>query len=115
MMKCQGLVVIAGGLFGDRELTFGSAGLLLVGVVFFPSSSLVGVMLFPSYSDDGAVLGNVSGGGSVLKKKLLVPLSPFFPLSSSLLSLSPIPSPFPSHFPFFFVLTLSSFLSISLS
>ena len=49
MMKCQGLVVIARGLLGDRELTFGSDGLLLVGVVFFPSSSLVGVMLFPSY------------------------------------------------------------------
>ena len=49
MMKCQGLVVIAGGLPGDRKLTFSSYGLLLVGVVFFPSSSLVGVMLFPSY------------------------------------------------------------------
>ena len=49
MMKCQGLVVITGGLPGDRELTFGSDGLLLVGVVFFPNSSLVGVMLFPSY------------------------------------------------------------------
>ena len=41
MMKCQGLGVIAGGLPGDRELTFGSDGLLLVGVMFFPSSSLV--------------------------------------------------------------------------
>ena len=49
MMKCQGLVIIVGGLPGDRELTFGSDGLLLVGVVFFPSFSLVGVMLFPSY------------------------------------------------------------------
>ena len=49
MMKRQGLVVIAGGLPGDHELTFGSDGHLLVGVVFFPSSSLVGVMLFPSY------------------------------------------------------------------
>ena len=49
MMKCQGLVVIARGLPGDRELMFGSDGLLLVGVVFFPSSSLVGVMLFPNY------------------------------------------------------------------
>ena len=49
MMKRQGLVIIAGGLSGDRELTFGSDGLLLVGVVFFPSSSLVGVMLFHSY------------------------------------------------------------------
>ena len=49
MMKLQGLVIIIGGLPGDRELTFGSDGLLLIGVVFFPSSSLVGVMLFPSY------------------------------------------------------------------
>ena len=49
MMKRQGLVIIAGGLSGDRELTFGSDGLLLVGVVFFPSFSLVRVMLFPSY------------------------------------------------------------------
>ena len=49
MMKRQGLVIIAGGLPGDYELTFGSDGLLLVEVVFFPSSSLVGVMLFPSY------------------------------------------------------------------
>ena len=49
MMKRQGLVIIVGGLPGDRELTFGSDGLLLVGVVFFPSSSLVGVMMFPSY------------------------------------------------------------------
>ena len=46
-MKCQGLVVIAGGLHEDLELVFGSGGLLIVGVVFFPSSSLVGVMLFP--------------------------------------------------------------------
>ena len=49
MMKRQGLVIIAGGLPRDRELTFGSNSLLLVGVVFFPSFSLVGVMLFPSY------------------------------------------------------------------
>ena len=49
MMKRQGLVITAGGLFGDREPTFGSDGLLLVGVMFFPSSSLMGVMLFPSY------------------------------------------------------------------
>ena len=48
MMKRQGLVVIAGGLPGDPEHAFGSDGLLLVGVVFFPSSSLMGVMLFPS-------------------------------------------------------------------
>ena len=49
MMKHQGLVITAGGLSGDCEPTFGSDGLLLVGVVFFPSSSLVGIMLFPSY------------------------------------------------------------------
>ena len=46
-MKCQGLVVIVGGLPEDLELAFGSEGLLLIGVMFFPSSSLVGVMLFP--------------------------------------------------------------------
>ena len=103
MMKCQGLVVIVGGLPGDRELTFGSDGLLLIGVVFFPTSSLIGLCYSLATSDDGAVLGNVSGGGGILKKKLLVPLSPFFPLSSSLLSLSPLPSPFPSSFPFFFL------------
>ena len=49
MMKRQGLVVVAGDVPGDPELTFGFDGLLLVGVVFFPSSSLVGVMLFPSF------------------------------------------------------------------
>ena len=49
MMKCQGLVIIVGGLPEDLALAFGFDGLLLVGVVFFPSSSLVGVMLFPSY------------------------------------------------------------------
>ena len=47
-MKCQGLVVIAGDLSKGFELAFGSGGLLLVGVMFFPSSSFVGVMLFPS-------------------------------------------------------------------
>ena len=47
MMKRQGLVINVGGLSGDRELTFGFNGLLLVRVVFFPSSSFVGVMLFP--------------------------------------------------------------------
>ena len=49
MMKRHGLVITAGGQSGDREPTFGVDGLLLVGVVFFPSSSLVEVMLFPSY------------------------------------------------------------------
>ena len=49
MMKRQGLVIIAVDLSGDRELALGSDGLLLVGVVFFHSSSLVGVVLFHSY------------------------------------------------------------------
>ena len=40
MMKRQGLVITA----------FGVDGLPLIGVVFFPSSSLVGVLLFPSYA-----------------------------------------------------------------
>ena len=39
-MKCQGLVVIAGGLPEDLEPTFGFEGLLLVGVVFFLVSPL---------------------------------------------------------------------------
>ena len=50
MMKRQGLVITAWGLSGDRGPTFGVDGLLLVGVVFFPSSSLMGVVLFPSYA-----------------------------------------------------------------
>ena len=50
MMKRQGLVITAWGLSGDREPTFGVDGLLLIEVVFFPSSSLVGVVLFPSYA-----------------------------------------------------------------
>ena len=49
MMERQGLVTTAGGLSGDREPTFGVNGLLLIGVMFFSSSSLVGVVLFPSY------------------------------------------------------------------
>ena len=49
MMERQSLVITAWGLSGDRELAFGVDGLPLVGVVFFPSSSLVGVVLFPSY------------------------------------------------------------------
>ena len=50
MMKRQGLVITAWGLSGDCGPTFGVHGLLLVGVVFFPGSSLVGVVLFPSYA-----------------------------------------------------------------
>ena len=48
-MKRQGLVVFAGGPLGDPGMAFGSDGPLLVGVVFFPSSSFMGVMLFPSF------------------------------------------------------------------
>ena len=47
-MKCQGLVVFAGGPPGDPGMAFSSDGPLLVGVVFFPSSPFMGVMLFPS-------------------------------------------------------------------
>ena len=50
MMKRQGLVITSWGPSGDREPTSGVNGLPLVGVVFFPSSSLVGVVLFPSYA-----------------------------------------------------------------
>ena len=50
MTRRQGLVVTARCLSGDRGLTFGSDGLLLIGVVFFPSSSLMGVMVFPCYA-----------------------------------------------------------------
>ena len=78
MMKRQGLVVVAGGVPGDPELAFGSDGPLLEGVVFFPSSSLVGVYYSLAPSDDGAMLGNASGEGGVLKEELLVPLSLFF-------------------------------------
>ena len=50
MIERQGLVITAWGLSSDREPAFGVDGLPLVGVVFFPSSSLVGFMLFPSYA-----------------------------------------------------------------
>ena len=50
MIKRQGLVITAWGLSGDRRPTFGVNGLPLVGIVFFPSSSLVRVVLFPSYA-----------------------------------------------------------------
>ena len=50
MMKRQGVVVIARSPSGDRGPTFGFDGLPLIGVVFFPSSSLMGVVLFPSYA-----------------------------------------------------------------
>ena len=50
MMERQGLVITAWGLYGDRGPAVGADGLPLVGVVFFPSSSLVGILLFPSYA-----------------------------------------------------------------
>ena len=50
MIKRQGLVITTWGLSDDRKPTFGVDGLPLVGVVFFPSSSLVGFVLFPSYA-----------------------------------------------------------------
>ena len=69
-------------------------------------------------SDDGAVLGNASGEGGVLKEEFLVPLSLFSPFFSSLSSLSLLSSPFPSPFPsrshsLFFSFT--SFFSFSFS
>ena len=50
MMERQGLVITIWGLFSDRRPAFCVDGLPLIGVVFFPSSSLVGVVLFPSYA-----------------------------------------------------------------
>ena len=60
------------------------------------------------------MLGNASGEGGVLKEELLVPLSPFSPLFSSLLSFSLLSSPFlsRSHSLFF---SFSSFFSFSFS
>ena len=76
MMKRQGLVITAWGLSDDRGLEFGFDDLPLVGVVFFPSSSLMGVVLFPSYAH------------CVVLRFFFFPL--FFSLSLSLsLSLSP--------------------------
>ena len=49
-MKRQGLVVTTWSLSGNRRSMFGFDGLPLVGVVFFPSSSLMGVVLFLSYA-----------------------------------------------------------------
>ena len=65
-MKPQGWVITAWGLSGDRGPAFSFDGLPLVGVVFFPSSSLMEVLLFPSYAINGIVLGNVFEGGGVL-------------------------------------------------
>ena len=50
MMKRQGLVFTVRSMSSDRGPMFGFDGLPLVGVVFFPSSSLMGVVLFPSYA-----------------------------------------------------------------
>ena len=49
-MKRQVLVVTTRSLSSDRGLAFGLDGLLLVGVVFFPKSSLMRVVLFPIYA-----------------------------------------------------------------
>ena len=100
MMKRQGLVIIAGGLPGDRELTFCSDGLLLVGVFFSLVPPLWELCCSLATSDDGTVLGTYLEG-AVYSKKLSVPLSPFFPLFLL--------------FFFFLVRTLSSSLSLSLS
>ena len=50
MMVRHGLVVNTRNLSGDRKPTFGFDGLPLIGVVFFPSSSIMGAVLFPSYA-----------------------------------------------------------------
>ena len=50
MMKREGLFITAWGLSDDYGPTFGVDGLPLVGVVFYPSSSLLGIVLFPSYA-----------------------------------------------------------------
>ena len=50
MMKRQGLFITACRPSGDRGPTFCVDCLPLVGVMFFPSSSLAGVVLFPSYA-----------------------------------------------------------------
>ena len=67
---------------------FSFIGLLLVGVVFFPSLAFIGVMLFPIFA-----IGNASGEGSAL----LVSFSPF----SILFSLPLLSSPSPSFLLFF--------------
>ena len=64
--------------------------------------------------NDGTVLGNISGGISVLEKTFKYRFLRFFFLLSSLLSLSPFPSLPLSVSPLLF-LTLSSSLSFSLS
>ena len=71
-----------------RRFWFSFFGLLLVGVVFFPSLPFMGVMLFPSFA-----LGNASGEGGAP----LVPLSPFYVIFSL-----PLLSSLSSSFPLFF-------------
>ena len=66
MMERQGLVITTWVLSGDRGPTFGVDGLPLVGVVFFPSSSLWELCCSLSMPIEGTVLGNVFGGGDVL-------------------------------------------------
>ena len=83
--------------------SFGFDGLPLVGVMFFPSSSLWELCCSLAMPIDGTVLGNVFGGGGYFKGKTLKSrfLCPFFFLLYSFLSLS-------------LFLTLSPSLSLSL-
>ena len=119
MMKRQGLIVFSRGQPRDSGMAFSSDGPLPVGVVFFPSFLFMGVMLFSSF-----VLGNASGEGGIL----LVPLSPFSPLLSSLspslfhslflsfsvsLPLFIVPSPFLLIFLFLPLLVRTLFFSLS--
>ena len=69
MMKRQGLVITTWGISGDRRPAFGFDGLPLVGVVFFPSSSLMGVVLFPSYAHQwNCAREHIRRGRCALKK-----------------------------------------------
>ena len=99
--KRQGLAVFTIGPPGDPRMAFGSDGPMFVGVVLFSSSPFMELCYSLAPFDDKIVLGNAFGEGGVLKEELLVPLSLFSPLPSSLLSLSLslISSLFPSHFP----------------
>ena len=69
MMKHQGLVITTWGLSGDRGPAFGVEGLPLVGVMFFPSSSLVGVVLFPRYAQCWNCARKCSRRGRCASKK----------------------------------------------
>ena len=77
MMKRQGLVIIAWGLHGDREPTFGVDDLPLVGVVFSLVPPLWELCCSLAMPNDGTMLGNVSGGGGVLEKTFSTAFSVF--------------------------------------